>query len=342
MIKVLIINDSITIQEHMKRIINADSGCKLIGVASDGFEGFDLVNSMCPDVILMDIHMPRCDGMQATAKIMKFRPTPLIIVTATITKHMSRIYDCMANGALEVVKTPVTVDEGHNLINRIKIANSLKPRVVKTEKIALADGDRSFKSRVGTSLKTSAARKIIAIGASTGGPNAVVTVLKDLPPDLNAAVIIVQHIGAEFAPSLADWLDTNCRLRVKPAQDDERIINGTGLLAGRNENLVVERGYTVKYREAPPSAICVPSIDVTFKSIAEIYGPHAIGVILTGMGTDGAMGLKAIRDAGGRTIAQDEESSLIYGMPKAAAQLGAAEFILPSNKIAGQIMKLLQ
>lgn len=341
MIKVLIVNDTVTLQQHLKRIIAADPECELIGIANDGIEGMEMASVKNPDVILMDIHMPRCDGMEATRRIMRSNPTPLIIVTATITKHMPHIYDCMANGALEVVRTPVNVVEGNNLVNRIKIANTFKSQITKPDIPLIVEHPHLRKTRFHNVSRARPAHKIIVIGASTGGPNAIAEVIKHLPEDLNAGLIIVQHIDADFIPSLAEWFDMNSALTIQPALHHDSIGNGIGFVAARNENLLVTSDHRVTYEKASDEAIYAPSIDVTFHSIAKVYGANAIGVLLTGMGNDGAAGLKAIRDAGGHTIAQDESSSLIYGMPRVAAEMNAAEFVLPVKKIAKQIMALL-
>ena len=345
MIKVLIVNDSVMVQQLLKRIIETEPDFELAGIASDGFEAVDLVKQRNPDVVLMDIRMPKCDGVEATRRIMKNNPCPILLVTATIKKHISLIYDCLAYGALEVMKTPISIQaEGSELIKRIKIVNTLKSAVQhKAPGISVdVEEKKNLHSRPPKAVSGKLARKVVAIGASTGGPSALLEVLKGLPENLAAGLVLVQHIDAEFAPGLAEWFSTCCPLRIYAGKQEDRVINSIGYVAAEDGHLIIQPGYTLQYQRKTPKDIYIPCIDVTFQSVANVYGPQAIGILLTGMGADGAQGLKAIRQAGGHTIAQDEKSSLIYGMPKAAKEMGAAEFVLPLKEIPAKIVELLE
>ena len=342
--KVLIVNDSLMVQQLLKRIVLSDPGFELAGMASDGFNAIHLNRQEKPDVILMDIRMPRCDGVEATKHIMGDQPTAILLVTATIKLHMPHIYHCLANGALEVVKTPGSVDgpASDELKKRIKIVHALRAnfRVNRTA-FQPREGIKLTRRPAG-SVRGGVAGKVIAIGASTGGPTAVIEVLRRLPEDLGAGIIIVQHIDAEFAPGLAEWIDTSCAFDVFSAKKNDLVMNNTVYLAAENKDLIVCPGHRLDYQEPQSNGICAPCIDMTFKSIAQQYGANVIGVILTGMGDDGVEGLHTIRQAGGRTIAQDEHTSLIYGMPKEAKDRGAAEFVVPLHEMANKIVQLLK
>ena len=346
MVRILIVNDSVMVQQLLKRIVETEPDFELVGIANDGFEAMDLVKQKNPDVVLMDIRMPKCDGVEATRRIMKNNPCPILLVTATIKKHISLIYDCLAYGALEVMKTPASIEaDGGELIKRIKIANTLKYIVQnKASSMSVDVEERKVlhSNPLLESINGKPARKVVAIGASTGGPSALLEVLKGLPENLAAGLILVQHIDAEFAPGLAEWFSTCCPLRIYAGKKEDRVINSIGYVAAEDGHLIIQPGCTLRYQRKNPKDIYTPCIDVTFQSVADVYGPQAIGILLTGMGADGAQGLKAIRQAGGHTIAQDEKSSLIYGMPKAAKEIGAAEFILPLKEISAKIVELLE
>jgi chemotaxis response regulator CheB len=356
MIKILIVNDSVMVQQLLKRIIDLDAALCVAGVAGDGEEAIRLTQVHEPDVILMDIRMPVMNGVDATREIMAASPRPILIVTATIRAHMPYIYDCLSLGALEVVKTPMRKPDrtglpekaelqeiGAELLSRIHIASNLrraiehlkpkhKPHEKETRAFARPDG-----------LMTGIfARKILAIGASTGGPNAIRDILKMLPKNINAGIILVQHINADFAAGLAEWFAATTLRKVFSAMHGDMITQNTAYLAAEAKHLKVTPDGQLKYEESKPGEIHVPSIDATFESLAEVYGRNAVGVLLTGMGADGARGLLAMRKAGARTIAQDEETSLIYGMPKAAKEMKASEFVLPIYKIAAKITELLE
>ena len=344
MINVLIVNDSIIVQQLLKRTVHADPDSNIIGIAKDGLEAIELVRKENPDVVLMDISMPRCDGVQATRQIIATQPCCILLVTATIKLHMSQIFNSLGYGVLEVIKTPASAREEIELIKRIKIADALKPAIktrAKSIRFEPIPPD-IIVSPANKNGSVESARRIVVIGASTGGPNTILQILKGMPKKLNAGMIIVQHIDADFAQGVVECFNLSSPIEVMCARSGEQIKNNKAYMVVGNQDLVVHHGPIMAYQPFTPNAIYTPTIDVTMNSIARMYGSKAIGVILTGMGSDGAKGLMAIRKAGGRTIAQDETTSLIYGMPKAAVELQAAEFILPSHEIAGQIIKLLQ
>ena len=337
MIRVLIVNDSLVARETLKRIIRSDPGMEIAGIAGGGEEGIRLARCCGPDVILMDIRMPNVNGVDAVKEIMLRSPAPILIVTASLKAHMPHIFDCLSFGALEVVKTPLA-EAGNELLQRIRIVANLKDAVQKGHGLRVADvaAPQMFSRAPGVVSKFSA-RNIIAIGASTGGPYALLKILQELPANLNAAMVLVQHMDAEFVSGLAEWLTGNSKFKVIPARDKDPLICGVVYLAAKALDMIVTEEFLLTYQKTKPGSFHVPSIDVTFESVASVYGANAIGVLLTGMGTDGARGLQSIRSAGGFTIAQDEMTSLIYGMPKAAKEMGSADVIVPLDKIAGKI-----
>jgi two-component system, chemotaxis family, response regulator WspF len=354
MAKILIVNDSVSVQQILKRIIEA-AGHQLVGIANDGFEGIELTKEKNPEIILMDISMPNCDGVEATKQIMEKDPHLILIVTATLRSNMTDIYKCLSYGAVDVVKTPALNGEKVDEKNLLSIGEALLKKIhtiLSLKSIINVKGTPSPPKEIKTAqsirpaelIKGNSARKLIVIGASSGGPNAILHVLKGLPKGFEAGLICLQHIDSSFSKGLADWLDANTdnSLNIYMAKEGDRVINGTGFVSGRSENITVGPDRCIKYNESTKSKIYTPCIDETFLSVAAVYGENAIGVLLTGMGRDGAIGLKAIKDAGGETIAQDQKTSLIYGMPKAAAELGAAKQILPLDKIAGAITTWLK
>jgi len=353
MVKVLIVNDSISVQQVLKRILEA-AGHELVGIASDGFKGIELAKEKNPDIILMDVSMPISDGVEATRQIMSKDPHLILIVTATLRANMTQIYDCLNYGAMDVVETPIlngeTIDEktclniGADLLKKIRVIFSLKGGISRFGKVSQPqEREETRSTRPLDVIKGIVARKIVVIGASSGGPNAILNVLHGLKKDFNAGLICVQHIDAGFSKGLAEWMDANTdkSLSIYTAMEGDFVVKGVGFFSSRAENIIVDADRCIRYKKSNRNVIYTPCIDETFQSVAEVYGRNAIGILLTGMGRDGAVGLKAIRDAGGATIAQDEESSLVYGMPKAAKELEAAEQILPLDKIAGAISKWL-
>ncbi len=357
MIKVLIVNDSLMAQQILKRIVSADPDLEVVGVASDGLEGIELVRSHDPDVVLMDIRMPNLDGVATVRHIMEKYPRPIIVVTATLTAHMPYIYDCLNLGALEAVKTPslgafrdVTPSSeelrmiGSDLLRRIQVTSVLRNEVKRpVESRHKIKKELSLQPRPEELIKGVVVRKIIAIGASTGGPSAILKIIQNLPRELKASIILVQHIDSDMSVGLAEWFDANCHFDVFAAKEGDHLVKGKAFVASGSKSLVVRSDFSAGYEKtAKKDEFYSPCIDMTFNSIAQYYGKNAIGVLLTGMGSDGALGLKAIRNAGGRTIAQDEQSSVVYGMPKAARDIEAAEFICPLEDISTKIMKLLE
>lgn len=331
--RIAIVNDVMLAVEALRRVIIASNRHSIAWVAVNGAEAVEKCRQDRPDLILMDLMMPVMGGVEATRQIMRESPCAILLVTASVDSHVTQVFQGLGLGALDAVNTPALFDAGRNLESQALL--------YKIDMIGRQLQARGYQPPVSTghhsTPSSSSVACLVAIGASAGGPAALATVLGQLPPDLPAAVVIVQHVDEQFTASMASWLSSQSRLPVRLAQEGEKPIPKTALLAGRAQHLVLNAKQSLAYTEDPVTAIYRPSIDVFFNSVCDHWSRHTIGVILTGMGSDGAKGLKRLRDSGAHTIAQDKQSSAVYGMPKVAAALGAATDILPLEAIAPAI-----
>jgi two-component system chemotaxis response regulator CheB len=336
------------VRNHIVEVLSCDPDLEVVGEAEDGKRGIELCQSLRPDVVTLDMMLPVMSGLAATEFIMAYCPTPILIVSASTNRgELFKTYEALAAGALEVLEKP-TGDETdgeweRRLVSTVKLIARIK--VITHLRARLDSGTGRLVSppppveRVATA---GAAPRAIAIGVSTGGPGALVEILRGLPTDFPLPIIVVIHIGKLFAPAFAEWLDGQSPIRVAFAQDGEALpAVGAGgvLLASPDSHLVLQRG-RLRLTQGPERHFCRPAVDVLFDSVALELGRDSIGCLLTGMGKDGAEGLLAIRRAGGRTIAQDEATSVVFGMPREAILLGAAEQILPLHKVGAALTAL--
>jgi two-component system response regulator WspF len=336
--RVAIVNDLALAREVLRRLVVGVPGYSVAWVAADGAEAVHRAAEDRPDVILMDLVMPVMDGVEATRRIMTASPCPILLVTSSVTGNFNLVYQAMGHGGLDAVNTPTFGADG-----KIKDGEGLLARMAKVEqaKRMPAAGQSAFPQGVRSSTparNANLAPPLLALGSSTGGPEALAQVLSDLPGDLPAAVVIVQHIAADFAPSLAAWLQGRTRLRVSIASAGNEPKPAQVLLAATNDHLVLNRGCQLAHRPDPADYPYRPSVDVFFESLMTNWPRPGVAVLMTGMGSDGARGLLSLRKAGWHTIAQDQATSVVYGMPKAAAELGAACEVLPLNRIARAIL----
>jgi two-component system, chemotaxis family, protein-glutamate methylesterase/glutaminase len=339
-ITVVVVDDSLVCREMLSEILSSDPEIKVVGMGRDGGEAIELVKQLRPSLVTMDIHMPKMDGIGATEEIMAFCPTPILIVSSSVRPDQTGpAFDALKAGALDVLKKPEPKDWselehiGVELIAKVKML----ARVHVVTHVRGRIRDRAQRARP----TLSGPRTLLAIGSSTGGPAALVAVLSKLPEDFRPAVVVAQHIADGFVPGLVEWLGTLCKLPVVQARNGQDLVGGAILVAPTGGHLAVRSG-CVETVEAEAGDVYRPSCNVLFESAAKSQGAKTIGVILTGMGADGAKGLKALHDAGGYTIAQDERTSVIFGMPKAAIEIGAVDVVSPIDLIADEIMSGLE
>jgi two-component system, chemotaxis family, response regulator WspF len=331
-VKIAIVNDMQLAVEALRRAIQISGRHTVEWVAADGNEAVRLAKQNLPDLILMDLVMPHMDGVEATRKIMQQSPCPILVVTATVGGHADKVVQALNNGALDALPTPI-LTHGNQLV----AAEQLLAKLDALEQMHIGRDTTAQRKETALPSRQDAPRSLVAIGASAGGPAALSRVLADLPPNPSAAFVIIQHVDAHFAPTMACWLNEQARIPVQLASEGAALANGLVLFAAGDRHLVFRSRGTVGYSVEPHHLSYRPSIDTFFQSILKHWKGQTLGVLLTGMGRDGAVGLKALRSAGAMTIAQDQQTSMVYGMPKAAAELGAATLILPLEKIGPAI-----
>jgi chemotaxis response regulator CheB len=334
-VKIAIVNDMVMAVEALRRALALDSRHEVIWAAKDGTEALALSARQQPDLILMDLIMPNMSGVEATRQIMAQKPCPILVVTANVGANANLVFEAMACGALDAIDTPPlgTGDLRKNAAHLLNKIESIQQRM-RQDKAVRPDDEAAV------SVPSMHPPGLIAIGASAGGPGALAIVLAALPKNLDAALVIVQHIDEVFVNGMAEWLQRHSAIPVRLAKEGDRLQAGVVLLAGTGGHLVLKNSTQLGYASEPRDSVYKPSIDVFFASIARHLRGNAVGIVLTGMGSDGAHGLKTLRDKGHRTIAQDEATSTVYGMPKAAATLGAATDILPIQAIAPKLVSV--
>ena len=336
-IRVLVVDDSALVRKIIKEELSKEKDIEIVGTAPDPYIARDKIVKLKPDVITLDIEMPRMDGLTFLRKLMRHYPLPVIIVSSLTTKGGKLAMDALSLGALEVISKPSSAysvgEMGVQLIDKIRAVAKVKVR---------AKEERSSSSLNNIQIKTSSkalsktTNKIIAIGASTGGTEALKTILTSMPPNA-PGTLVVQHMPANFTTSFAERLNELSTMTVKEARDGDSLVNGMALIAPGNYHMLLKRSgarYYVQIKKGPLVHHQRPAVDVLFHSVATYAGGNAVGVILTGMGSDGALGLLKMKEAGARTLAQDEKSCIVFGMPKEAIILGAAEKVLPLENIA--------
>jgi two-component system chemotaxis response regulator CheB len=321
-IKVLIVDDSAVVRRMCGQILAGEPDIEVVGTAPDPYVARDLIVTRKPDVVTLDWEMPRMDGITFLKKLMKFYPLPVVIVSTLTSKGGEKALEAMAAGAVEVICKP---NDDHSLN---EMADDLVHAV---RSAALARSRPPPPSQQLVRSHISASHHLIALGASTGGTVAIESILQSLPSE-TPGLVMVQHMPAFFTKSFADRLAKLSRMKVREAVDGDLVEQGLALLAPGDKQMVVRqtpRGYTVGVMEGPRVSGHRPSVDVLFRSVARAAGKNALGVILTGMGADGAQGLLEMRKAGAHTLGQDADSSVVYGMPKAAFDLGGVEHQVP-------------
>lgn len=325
-----------TVRRRIVALLSQEPDLTVVGEAADGKQAIELCQALRPQVITLDMMMPTLSGLAATEYIMAFCPTPIIIVSGSVNRgELFRTYEALAAGALDVLEKPrdgESVEEwGRRLVDTVRVASRVK--VITHPRGRLKASQQEAAAAPPAPASPAAARSmLVAIGASTGGPKAIVDLLQTLPARFEVPILIVTHISDTFAAGFVDWLSAQSPIPVRAAEHDHPISVPGVLVAPADRHLVLA-GDRVQLVDTPPRHSCRPSVDVLFESVARQRGAKAVGVLLTGMGRDGAAGLLAIRQAGGVTVAQDEASSVIFGMPGEAVRIGAARHVLPPAAI---------
>lgn len=355
-IKLLIVDDSALVRKLLSEMLGKDRDIEIVGTANDPYAARERIKQLNPDVITLDVEMPRMDGITFLENLMRLRPMPVVMVSSLTQRGADVTLRALELGAVDFVTKPKVDVAGSlasyadELIAKVKMAAGARVSARPARKPPVASAlHTGARHGADAALPASSARRvlrttdrIIAIGASTGGTEAIREVLESLPPDA-PAVVISQHIPAAFSKAFADRMNRCSAMAVCEASDGQYILPGHVYIAPGDQHLLVERDgarYRCRLSNAPPVNRHRPSVDVMFRSVARNVGPNAVGVILTGMGDDGARGLKDMLAAGAPTIAQDEATSVVWGMPGAAVRLGAAQHVLPLHRVASEVLQL--
>ncbi len=337
-IRVLVVDDSAIVRKLLTECLSAAEDIEVVGTAPDPFVARDKILALSPDVLTLDIEMPRMNGVDFLKRLMHFRPMPVIVISSLGTRSSQATMEAMAAGAVEVLAKPggpQSVGElSQQLVAKVRAASVA--RVKKTERATEAPPVAPLLHASGAYPPSA----LIAIGASTGGTEAIHQVLRQMP-DNSPGVVIAQHIPAVFSRAFAERMDSLCPMRVREARDGDAVEPGLALIAPGNFHLLVRRvaaGYQVAVKDGPMVCYQRPAVDVLFRSVAQAAGAHAVGAILTGMGNDGAEGLLAMKQAGARTFAQDEASCVVFGMPREAIKRGGVDRVVPLAAMAGALL----
>lgn len=349
--RVIVVDDSALVRSLLAEIINRQPDMECIGAAADPLVAREMIRNLNPDVITLDVEMPRMDGIDFLSKLMRLRPMPVVMVSTLTERGADVTMKALELGAIDFVAKPkIGVADGLRLLaeditDKVRIASKAHVRKAVVPPPAAPGSPAPARPSASSSpIGRLSTEKIIFIGASTGGTEATKEVLINLPPD-SPAVVITQHMPPGFTKSYAARLDGLCKIRVAEARDGERILPGHAYIAPGGFHLSVERSganYIARVQDGEPVNRHKPSVEVLFKSAARVAGPNALGIMLTGMGADGAKAMKEMRDAGSYNYVQDEASCVVFGMPREAINAGAAHEVLPLNQIAGKLIERLR
>ena len=341
-VRVLIVDDSPVAREVLRSVLETDASIRVVGMAGTGREAIELTEQLRPDLVTMDLVMPGMDGMEATARIMARRPTPILFFSAFIGDdgEYSRS-DALAAGALDIVQKPPQILDSRWQSNAGALVKKVKS-LARVPVVTHIQGRRKRDEVRDLSIAPAVPRgtRVLAIGASTGGPKVLDELLPALPHNYSPGVVVVQHLADGFMAGWLAALRQRCALTLKVAENGDRIQAGRILFAPSSGHISVLPGGRVRIDDGAVTGGVCPSVDITFTTIAEAYGARAAGVLLTGMGTDGAAGLLAIRHAGGTTMVQDEASCVVFGMPRAAISLDAAQAVLSPSRLIKRVLAL--
>jgi two-component system chemotaxis response regulator CheB len=349
-INVLIVDDSAVVRQVIAAVLSKDRSINVLAAVADPLFAMQRMRVQWPDVIVLDIEMPRMDGITFLRKIMSERPTPVVVCSTLTTRGALTTMQALAAGAVTVVGKPkigaraYLLDTSADLVHAVKSAaqahvGKLAAALPTPERSAC--GEWTMPAELEALKETS--ETVVAIGTSTGGTQALEAVLSALPR-VTPGIVLVQHMPEKFTAAFAQRLNTLCRIEVREAQDNDRVLPGRALIAPGGRHMTLKRSgalYYVEVRDGPLVNHHRPSVDVLFRSVAKIAGSNAVGIVMTGMGSDGALGLQAMHDAGAHTVAQDEATSVVFGMPKEAIKLGAVDRVLPLQDLVREILRFV-
>lgn len=348
-IKVLIVDDSALVRQTLSDIISSDPDLEVIGMAQDPVVAVQKISEQAPDVITLDVEMPRMDGITFLQKIMAQHPIPVVMCSSLTEKGSETALRAMEFGAVDIITKPKMGTKQFIEESRIRICDSIKAAAASRVRPmrAIREVSPKYSADVimeapNTGAMVQTTEKIVAVGASTGGTEALSAFLQMLPEDA-PGIVIVQHMPEHFTAAFAKRLNSICRVTVKEGENNDSVVRGHVLIAPGNKHMLLKRSgarYYVEVKDGPLVSRHRPSVDVLFRSAARYAGKNAVGVIMTGMGDDGAHGMKEMHDAGARTIAQDEATCVVFGMPGEAIKLGGVDKVLPLDKIAAEVLRL--
>jgi two-component system chemotaxis response regulator CheB len=339
-IRVLVAEDSLTVRKHLVEVLASDPTLQVVAEAENGRRAIELCQALRPDVITLDMMMPVMTGLAVTEYVMAYCPTPILIVSASVNRgELFKTYEALAAGALDVLEkhaADATAAWDQKLISTVKLISRIKVITHPRGKLKHSRAAQNTPDSPGVHVNSDP--RVVAIGASTGGPAAVLQIVRALPADFPLPILLVIHLGEPFGVALAEWLDGQSRIRVRCARDGEPL-PASGIIAPPGRHLVLNDG-KLRLNDGPERHSCRPSVDVLFESLAREMGPRSVLCLLTGMGKDGAKGLLAARQAGAVTLAQNEASSVVFGMPAEAIRLGGAERVLSIEEFAPMLISL--
>jgi len=350
-IRVLVVDDSASVRQTMKEILESDPAIEVIATASDPFVAASHMMREEPDVITLDVEMPRMDGLTFLDKIMSQHPIPVVMCSSLTTEGSETALSALERGAVDIITKPTVGTRQFLEESRVRICDAIKsaaqarlskPRLAGAAKPSPKLTADVMLPKPPTHAMIQTTEKIVAIGASTGGTEALREILEALPADA-PGIVIVQHMPEKFTAAFAQRLNSICKITVKEAENNDSVLRGQALIAPGNKHMMLKRSgarYCVEIRDGPLVSRHRPSVDVLFRSAARYGGKNVLGVILTGMGDDGAKGMHEMKDAGACNIAQDEHSCVVFGMPQEAIKVGAVDHILPLERIANEILRL--
>lgn len=351
-IKVLIVDDSALVRQTLSDILNSDPDIEVVGTAADPFLAAERLQSIVPDVITLDVEMPRMDGLTFLQKLMSQHPIPVVMCSSLTERGSETALKALEYGAVDIITKPRTGTKQFIEDSRIRICDAVKGAAA--ARLGPLRAMRSMKEvspkytadvimgKPNTKAMIQTTEKVVVVGASTGGTEAIKVFLEMLPED-TPGIVIVQHMPENFTAAFAKRLDSSCRVTVKEAQNHDTVVRGRALIAPGNHHVLLKRSgarYYVEIKDGPLVSRHRPSVDVLFRSAARYAGKNTVGMILTGMGDDGARGMREMFDAGAVTIAQDEATCVVYGMPHEAVKLGGVNKIMPLQNIAAEMLRL--